>query len=180
MANILIKWEIGRCINSFYQGKYGTNELGRISEATGIGRDTLAKACKFAKQYSKENVEMLLSGNYVMSWYQIAQHLTIEPQKVIEAYQQSPDPKQFYNGIIKLKSPSEGRGKAKPPRIAEENDAERPIIVISEIIHEESNKGADPGNTVAQPEAHQNELEMLKLEIERLRDLIKGCKGQGP
>ena len=172
MANILVKWEIGRCINSFYQGKYGTNELGRISEATGIGRDTLAKACKFAKQYSKENVEMLLRGNYVMSWYQIAQHLTIEPQKVIETYQQSPDPKQFYNGIIKLKSPSEARGKAKPPRIAEENDAEKPIIVISEIIHEESNKGADPGKTVAQSETHQNELEMLKLEIERLKKEI--------
>ena len=28
MANILVKWEIGRSINSFYQGKYGTNELG--------------------------------------------------------------------------------------------------------------------------------------------------------
>ena len=31
-------WEIGRSINAFYQGKYGTNELERIAKETGIGR----------------------------------------------------------------------------------------------------------------------------------------------
>lgn len=106
-------WEIGRSINTFYKGKYGTKELESIAQGTGIGRDTLAKACKFAKQYSKENVEMLLRGNFIVSWRQIAQNLAIPPQKVIEVYQQAPSREQFYNGIIKLKDPSEARGKAR-------------------------------------------------------------------
>jgi hypothetical protein len=44
-------WEIGRTINAFYQGKYGTNELERISQATRIGRDTLNKMIKFSRQF---------------------------------------------------------------------------------------------------------------------------------
>jgi hypothetical protein len=173
-VTIVTHWQIGQTINSFYHGKYGTNELGRISEATGIGRDTLAKACKFAKQYSKENVEMLLRGNFVMSWYQIAQHLTIEPQKVIETYRQSPDPKQFYNGIIKLKSPSEVRGKSKPPKTVEVKDAEKPIIVATEIMSDESviAEYDEPHELAKHYEAYEKELEMLKLENERLEKEI--------
>ena len=62
-------WEIGRSINAFYKGKYGTNEPERIAKATGIGRDTLVKSCKFAKQYSKEHVEILLKLCDVMESY---------------------------------------------------------------------------------------------------------------
>ena len=179
-VTIVMHWQIGQTINSFYQGKYGTNELGKISEATGIGRDTLAKACKFAKQYSKEHVEMLLKGSFVMSWYQIAQHLTVEPQKVIETYQQSPDSKQFYNGIIKLKSPSEGRGKSKPPRIVEVKDVEKLIMAFPESTPEESvlaeydepDEVVDPDELAKQYEAYEKELEMLKLENERLKKEI--------
>lgn len=112
-------WEIGRSINAFYKGKYGTKELDRIAQGTGIGRDTLAKACKFARQYSKEHVEVLLRGNFVMSWRQISQNLAIPPQKVVEVYQQAPSREQFYNGIIKLKDPSEARGKTRRPAVKE-------------------------------------------------------------
>lgn len=130
---IVTHWQIGHTINCFYKGKYGSNELGKISEATRIGRDTLAKACKFAKQYTKENVELLVKGNFVMSWYQITKHLTVAPEKVMETYQQSPDPNQFYNDIIKLKNPSEGRGKSKQPKVIEMKPSEPPITVTSEI-----------------------------------------------
>jgi hypothetical protein len=73
----------------------------------------LVKSCKFVRQYSKEHVEILLKGNFVMSWSHIARNLTIEPQKVIETYQQSPGCEQFNYAIIKLKNPSEARGKNK-------------------------------------------------------------------
>ena len=180
MANILVKWEIGRSINSFYQGKYGTNELGRISEVTGIGRDTLAKACKFAKQYSKEHVAMLLKGNFAISWTQIAPHLTVEPQKVIETYQVSPDPKQFYYGIIKLKSPSEVRGKSKSPKLIEAKDTEKPIMVATEIIptkeataeHHEPDEVIDPDQLAQHYDAYEKELTSLKQENELLRKQI--------
>ena len=174
-VTIVTHWQIGQTINSFYKGKYGSNELGRISEATGIGRDTLAKACKFAKQYSKEQLEMLLKGNFIMSWHQIAQNLTVEPQKVIEVYKQAPDTKQFYNDIIKLKSPSEGRGKAKPSNIDEVKYTEQVIIIDPEpeesIIfeHNESDEAVD---SVELAKAYEKELEMLKLENERLNKEI--------
>ena len=118
-------WEIGRSINAFYKGKYGTNEPERIAKATGIGRDTLVKSSKFAKQYSKEHVEILLKGSFVMSWSHIAKNLTIEPQKVIETYQQSPGCEQFNYAIIKLKNPSEARGKNK-------RESVRPAAIIVE------------------------------------------------
>ncbi len=106
-------WEIGRTINSFYQGKYGTKELERISKAIGIGRDTLNKMCKFAKQYSRNQVEALLSGAFPVYWFQISQNLSVEPDKLIQTYQETGDPKQFHNRIMKLKNPQESRGKSK-------------------------------------------------------------------
>ena len=68
-------WAIGRTINFFYKGKYGTKELEKISKATGIGRDTLNKMCKFAKQYSTDQVQSLLSGAFPLYWLQISQNL---------------------------------------------------------------------------------------------------------
>lgn len=121
-------WEIGRSINAFYKGKYGTKELERIAQATEIGRDTLAKACKFARQYSKEHVEILLRGRFVVSWRQIAQNLAIAPQKVIDVYQQAPSREQFYNGIIKLKDPMETRGKARGNSVKETGVVKEPEV----------------------------------------------------
>jgi hypothetical protein len=176
-VTIVTHWQIGKTINSFYQGKYGTNELGKISEATGIGRDTLAKACKFAKQYSKEHVEMLLKGNFVMSWTQIAPHLTVEPQKVIETYQMSTDLKQFYLGIIKLKSPSEARGKSKPAKVVETNPIGQPIIEDAEILPDETvnaeysepEQVTDKDELAKHHEEFEKELDKLKLENEQLK-----------
>ena len=119
-------WEIGRSINAFYEGKYGTKELERIAQATGIGKDTLAKSCKFARQYSKEDVEILLRGRFVVSWRQISQNLTVAPQKIIEIYRQAPSREQFYNGIIKLKDPSEARGRARRSSVRETSVVKEP------------------------------------------------------
>lgn len=124
-------WEIGRCINQFYKGKYGTKELDTIAQGTGIGRDTLAKACKFARQYSKENVEVLLRGRFVVSWRHISQNLAVPPHRVIEVYNQAPSREQFYNGIIKLKDPSEARGKTRRSTEKESSTVKEPAINAS-------------------------------------------------
>lgn len=177
-VTIVTHWQIGQTINAFYRGKYGTNELGKISEATGIGRDTLAKACKFAKQYTKENVEMLVKGNFVMSWYQITKHLTVAPEKVMETYQQSPDPNQFYNGIIKLKNPVETRGKSKQSKVIEGKSIEPPIYVTPEIkptgiFTQKFVEFEAPGDISQNAVEHYNqylrELETLTRENERLK-----------
>jgi len=90
---------------SFYEGNYGTGELQRISEATGIGRDTLTKACKFARQYTEDQVQHILKGKFVLSWFELAQGPSVSPQTLIAACEASSSPVQFHNDIIKLKTP---------------------------------------------------------------------------
>ena len=46
-----------------------------------VGRDTLTKACKFARQYGEEQVKHILKGKFVLSWFELAQSLTMAPQK---------------------------------------------------------------------------------------------------
>ena len=176
-------WEIGRSINAFYKGKYGTKELERIAQATGIGRDTLAKACKFAKQYSREHVEMLLRGNFVISWGQIAQNLAVAPQKIIEVYQQAPSREQFYNGIIKLKDPSEARGKtrrqsAKGIMESTEPEADQSLpvtadshLVAGQGISQELARPIEAAESV--PKDDQTAKETIKALLERNKQLRK-------
>src|SRR5208283_3853240 len=172
-------WEIGRSINAFYKGKYGTNELERIAKATGIGRDTLVKSCKFARQYSKEHVEILLKGNFVMSWSHIARNLTIEPQKVIETYQQSPGCEQFNYAIIKLKNPSEARGKNK-------RESVRPAAIIVEpsadvdtsLSLQEPNDLVDSAKMATNNEMSEKEIKDLRVENDKLRKDLDYTKYQ--
>ena len=167
-------WEIGRSINAFYKGRYGTNEPERIAKATGIGRDILVKSCKFAKQYSKEHVEILLKGSFVMSWSHIAKNLTIEPQKVIETYQQSPGCEQFNYAIIKLKNPSEARGKNK-------RESVRPAAIIVEpsadvdtsLSFQEPSDLVDSAKMVSE-----KEIKDLREENDRLRKDLDHTKYQ--
>lgn len=184
-------WEIGRSINAFYKGKYGTKELERISQATGIGRDTLAKACRFARQYSKENVETLLRGRFVLSWGQIAQNLAIAPQKVIEVYQQAPSREQFYNGIIKLKDPSETRGKSRKQSAREIMEATGPEADQSLPLTADSHRIA--GGGISQELTHlieateavpidektaEKHIEALREENERVRKELEDTRHQ--
>jgi hypothetical protein len=67
-----MSWVIGKSILSFFKGKYGMGELQKISEATGIGRDTLTKACVFARQYTEEQVKNILKGKFSLSWFELA------------------------------------------------------------------------------------------------------------
>jgi hypothetical protein len=115
VATIFIKWQIGRSISNFYKGKYGTHELEKISEATGIDRDNLNKMIKFAAQYSQEQLKTLIRGSFALSWTGIAQNLTIKPEKLIEVYETADNISEFYNGIMKFKDSLERRGKSRLP-----------------------------------------------------------------
>lgn len=190
VSSITGYWEIGRSINAFYKGKYGTNELDRLSQATGIGRDTLAKACKFARQYSKEHVEMLLRGNFVVSWGQIARNLAIPPQEVIEVYQQAPSREQFYNTIIKLKDPSEARGKTRKQSAkgvigAKEPEADQPLTLTASDriaggeISQELTRLIDVPETISKHEkTAENNSTSLREENEKLRKELEYTKHQ--
>jgi hypothetical protein len=170
-------WEIGRTINSFYQGKYGTKELERISKATGIGRDTLNKMCKFAKQYSRDQVETLLSGAFFVSWLQISQNLSVEPDKLIQTYQETGDPKQFHNRIMKLKDPQESRGKNKSASIAVSEAVAAPSIanvaVEVPILNEPLSENVATITEIQVSDDQLREIDALQAKNKKLREDIE-------
>ena len=47
-----------------------------------------------------------MKGKFVLSWFELAQSLTVAPQNLITAYQSSSSPSEFHNAIIKLKPPA--------------------------------------------------------------------------
>ena len=110
ISTVQCYWVIGKSILSFYKGKYGSGELQKLSGATGIGRDTLTKACKFARHYTENQVKQILKGKFVLSWFELAQNLTVAPQYLITAYQASSSPSEFHNVIMKLKVPAPRKG----------------------------------------------------------------------
>ena len=87
LSTVVTYWGIGQRINAFYKGKYGANELQRIADGADVGKDTLAKACKFARIYSHDQLEILIRGSFYLSWFQISQNLAVEPRKLIDVYQ---------------------------------------------------------------------------------------------
>ena len=175
-------WEIGRTINSFYQGKYGTKELERISKAIGIGRDTLNKMCKFAKQYSRDQVESLLSGAFPVYWLQISQNLSVEPDKMIRVYQETGDPEQFHNRIMKLKDPQESRGKSKSASIVVSEDVTEPSITNAAtenpVLNETPPEKVATITVIQDPNDHMKEIDALQAENKKLREDLEHRKCQ--
>ena len=197
VATIFVKWEIGRSIKSFYQGKYGTRELDKIAQATGIGRDNLNKMIKFAEQYTLEQLNALIVGNFALPWNGISQNLAIKAETLIEVYEKAGNVSEFHNGIMNLKDPDEKRGKVKPPKIVEapamnvgkpeqlkvaateitvtmisEKVAEKPVIVAPKIITDESIPTADLEYFKLQNEGLWKDLENTKQKIYDLYRVI--------
>jgi len=186
VATIFVKWEIGRSINSFYQGKYGTHELEKISDATGIGRDNLNKMIKFAVQYNQEQLKALINKSFTIPWNGIAQNLAIKPEKLIEVYERANDITEFHNGIMKCKDPGEMRGKSRLPKSDEaramdvensmQSNADSPEIRVTVIPN-----AVDVTNTeilVQQNEEYKKEIERLKAENGELNSEISMLKNQ--
>ena len=153
-------WEIGRTINAFYKGKYGTNELERIAKATGIGRDTLNKMLKLAKQYSREQVQVLLSGRYPMTWFHISQNLSVAPDKIIEVYKETEDPKQFHNNIMNFKDAQESRGKSGKSLVL------APLVVLESTV-----MGRTEDQIVNEAPEQVAEVDMIQVPDDDLKEL---------
>ncbi len=165
---VITYWSIGQGISSFYQKEYGQSELKRIADEAGIHLDTLHKACKFAQEYSEDQVKELLDGKFTIAWNHIANNLSVEPQNLLDVYRSSNSPKEFHNGIIKFKSPNEKRGKLK--KVNEEPDqnvsgpSQDPVEPeIIDNVKMEENQGEE---TAGESEL----IEALKDEINHLRD----------
>ncbi len=177
VATICVKWEIGRSINSFYQGKYASHELEKIARATGIGRDNLNKMIRFAEQYTHEQLITLIDGEYSLSWNGISQNLSIKPEKLIEVYEASSSISEFHNGIMKFKNPMEARGKSKKLKNDDKKttDVEQPYeaspeIAVTAIPEVVDVIKADELQQIC--EEYEKKIEILKAENEQLKNDI--------
>ncbi len=188
VATIFVKWEIGRSIKSFYKGKYGARELEKIAVATGIGRDNLNKMIKFAEQYTLEQLKTLIEGSFALPWNGIAQNLAIKAEKLIEVYEKAGNVSEFHNGIMKLKSPDEKRGKAKPPKSIEAPamDAEMPeksnaasteitVALMPEKVAEKPIIAAAPEIIQKEPPTPTENDEGQKADIDQIRQDYEQC-----
>ena len=191
VASIITYWEIGRCINGFYKGKYGARELEKIAKETGIGTNSLHKMCRFARIYTAEQLQSLLKGHYTLNWLDIAQNLAVEPVRVIQTFELSKNYDDFLIQIKRLKDPDEKRGKSRPPNVAEKPEQsnvapteavipEKAVIAVPVIItddpavieHDEPADDIDPDELTKQYEAYAKELETLRAENEGLKKTI--------
>jgi hypothetical protein len=190
IANIFVKWEIGRSINSFYEGKYGARELEKISKETGIGRDNLNKMIKFAEQYTQEQLKALIKGSFAISWNGIAQNLSIKPEKLIEVYEKAGTIREFHKGIMNCKDPDEKRGKSKSVEKPEQSNIApteiRVAVIPAKIIpdepaiveYDEPADDIDPDELAKQYESYAKELETLRTENQLLKTEIAGINEQ--
>lgn len=182
VATIFVKWEIGRSIKSFYQGKYGTRELEKIAVAIGIGRDSLNKMIKFAEQYSLSQLKALINGNFALSWNGIAHNLSIQPEKLIEVYEKAGNVNEFHYGIMNCKDPAEKRGKVKPPKIVEAPTMDVGKPDQSNVASTEITVAAIPEKIIVVPEIIQDEPSIpaeyhddQKADIDQARQDFEQC-----
>ena len=148
---VISYWHIGNSIASFYHKKYGSGELQRIADQTGVSLDTLHKACKFADRYSKEQLEALLNGLFPISWNHIANNLSVEAGELVETYNDSDSPKTFHDAIRKFK-------KIKPRRAVPIIDANDEMSGTDVSVLEESEADIEDGimRVPSNQEAYEN------------------------
>jgi hypothetical protein len=113
-SNILTKHQLGKTIISFYNKKYGTDELQKIAEASGYSKSTLHKACQFANNFTDVKVSELLNGQIQIAWRDISQNLRVNPDDFVKAYSASATVDEFRNAVTELKDPDSISRKFKP------------------------------------------------------------------
>jgi len=131
-------WWIGKNIIRFYKKEYGKETLKTIAEKTGIDGNTLSKACKFARQYSKEQVEELTTGEFPLSWRIISHNLTIKSENVMKTYRKSDSPKTFCASVTKLKPRTAKKGSSDQP-------AGKPNLKAVKPANQDKAQGKDLG-----------------------------------
>jgi len=107
-------WEIGDCICTFYKKDYKSAEFEKVAEGTGIDIFTLRKSFQFAQKYTSEDLEVLMNGNFTMSWNLISHNLKLKSRELLEIYLKSKSKAEFCDTITLLKNPNLGKKINKP------------------------------------------------------------------
>lgn len=82
---------------------YGEKDMEKLAESLETSTSNLYKACKFAEDYSEEQVKQLLRGRFAMSWRNIAQNQSVPSIVLIGIYDEAKSPAEFCNAVTKYK-----------------------------------------------------------------------------
>ena len=188
---VITYFHIGNAINAYYHKQYGSGELQRIADRTGVHLDTLHKACKFADRYSREQLEALLNGLFPISWNHIANNLSVEADELVETYTISDSPKTFHDSIRKFKKIKPRRavpiidGNDETPgtdvSVLEESEAdiEDGIMRVPSTPETYENRGEpETADDVKVEDAEENKFVGASDEIMELNDMLEDSKAE--
>lgn len=109
-------YQLGACLNACSYATYGDGTIERLSKHIGIGRHTLYKSRQFARNFSIEEFEELLTGDFPMTWNVVQVNLTLKSEDFVEVYKSSTSKKEFIKRVKKLKGPKD------TPKETQENE----------------------------------------------------------
>lgn len=186
-------WMIGYKINGYYErkGNYGKGTLEKISLEVDIGIDTLRKALKFARVYNETQLKILLSGNFYLKWNDIAQNLTVEPEKFVEVFKETNSSHEFNRNIMDCKKIMKGEFETRGAATNGTEGSESEESANSEIDTEESiaeniqegsqhsnEREPEPGHTADIENVEENPDVSYSDEIDELNTMLEDCKSQ--
>jgi len=114
---IKLHWTLGKNIEEAGEVVYGQNTAGRIAAEVGISKSTVHKSRRFARDYSPEQVALLLNGQFSLSWRDITQNQSVPTEDFLRAFRDSRNPEQFRNAVtpfrrtrpLRIQAPREPR-----------------------------------------------------------------------
>ena len=123
----------------------------------------------------------ILKGKFVLSWFELAQSLTVAPQNLITAYQASSSPGEFHNAIINLKTPAKERARiisSTDPEGFQDDREKADESQDAGKFFDHSDHATLPGNEISSPlEAEISDLRATiterDLEIAKLQNLLE-------
>ena len=107
------RWDLGTVIHRYYDKDYGKDKLQKISDEVGYSKNTLHKACQFARNFTMEHLRTLIEGTVSLYWRDVAQNLTVDAEDFVKTYKESNTVHEFRNAVTKFKLHGEVRGKMK-------------------------------------------------------------------
>ena len=154
---IKLHWILGKNIEEAGEAVYGQNTAGRIAAEVGISKSTVHKSRRFARDYSPEQVALLLNGQFSLSWRDITQNQSVPTEDFLRAFRDSSNPEQFRNAVTQLRRIRQRRNPA--PR--------EPRKTRAELVTE----NAELQSRVSTLETEKAELQARIKELERQQEV---------
>lgn len=161
---------LGKRINEAGETVYGQNTAGRIASEVGYSKSTVHKSRRFAREYTDEQVALLLNGPFSLSWRDITQNQSVPPEDFVRTYRESRNPEQFRNTVTQFKRTRSRRSQTtrEPRKTRTELETEN-----TELRNRVSELEAENSKLQAHIQALNEKLEVPEEQQIDLAELIK-------